>query len=166
MSVPLLLVTASCSDSGKTTLIERLIPALAALGVRVAAIKRSHHLVDPDTPGKDSRRFRDAGAVTTVLATPGLVTAFHPTERAGPDDLARIATAGAAADLVLIEGFRDETNLPRVEVVAPGAAPLGVGSPLVAVAGAEVAGVPSFARDDVAGLAACVAAWLVDDDRT
>jgi molybdopterin-guanine dinucleotide biosynthesis protein B len=45
------------TNSGKTTLIEQLIPALARRGCRVATIKHHHHGdFEADHPGKDSWR--------------------------------------------------------------------------------------------------------------
>jgi molybdopterin-guanine dinucleotide biosynthesis protein len=39
--------------SGKTTLIEKLIPLFARRGLRVSLIKHAHHTFDVDQPGKD-----------------------------------------------------------------------------------------------------------------
>ena len=50
------------SGSGKTTLIERLLPEFARLGKTVNVIKHSHHDLELEPPGKDSGRFRAAGA--------------------------------------------------------------------------------------------------------
>ena len=57
------------SNTGKTTLIEKLIPLFAARGLRVAAIKNAHHGFDMDRPGKDSYRYREAGAAQVLIAT-------------------------------------------------------------------------------------------------
>ena len=61
-------------NSGKTTLIERLIAELVARGLDVGSIKHhSHRGFDIDHPGKDSYRHRAAGASETVIAAPGQV---------------------------------------------------------------------------------------------
>ena len=57
------------SGSGKTTLVEKLIRELCARGVKVATIKHAHHKVELDTPGKDSFRYKEAGAVMSMLLT-------------------------------------------------------------------------------------------------
>ncbi|HVJ60121.1 MAG TPA: molybdopterin-guanine dinucleotide biosynthesis protein B, partial [Burkholderiaceae bacterium] len=57
------------SNTGKTTLIEKLIPLFTARGLRVAAIKNAHHGFDMDRPGKDSHRYREAGAAQVLIAT-------------------------------------------------------------------------------------------------
>ena len=58
---------AGFSGAGKTTLIERLIPALKARGLRVSVVKHAHHRFDIDHPGKDSFRHRQAGAFEVVV---------------------------------------------------------------------------------------------------
>ncbi|MDH5209856.1 MAG: molybdopterin-guanine dinucleotide biosynthesis protein B, partial [Burkholderiaceae bacterium] len=57
------------SNSGKTTLIEKLIPLFRARGLSVSAIKNAHHGFDMDRPGKDSYRYREAGAGQVLIAT-------------------------------------------------------------------------------------------------
>jgi molybdopterin-guanine dinucleotide biosynthesis protein B len=162
-----LLVVSAASGAGKTTLLERLVPLLVAGGLRVAAIKRSHHDVDLDPPGKDSRRLRDAGAAPVILQGQRTTTLFAPTPPAagGDDDLAPLVAAAAALraiDLVVVEGGRSLPRHPRIEVVAPGGRAVSDASLLVAVAAedplAAPAGVPRFRRDDVAGIAARVLA--------
>ena len=60
---------AGFSGSGKTTLAEKLIAQLTARGVRIATIKHAHHNFDPDTPGKDSWRHRQAGAKQVLISS-------------------------------------------------------------------------------------------------
>ena len=67
------------SNSGKTTLIEKLIPELNKRGYRVATVKHHNHLLEIDTPGKDSWRHKQAGAQTTFISTPGALA--KPTTR-------------------------------------------------------------------------------------
>jgi len=162
-SVPVLLVVAASSGAGKTTLLERLIPALATRGIRTAIVKLTHHDVDPDPEGKDSRRLRDAGATAAVLAGPRVTSLFVP-RRLDVPALAALAAGAAPTDLVLVEGGRDVPVLPRIEVVAPGGALHTTdASLLVAVAtddGHAPDGVRVFPRADANGMAAHVATWL------
>ena len=60
---------AAFSGTGKTTLLEKLIPQLAEQGIRIAMIKHAHHEFDIDTPGKDSYRLRKAGAQQMLIAS-------------------------------------------------------------------------------------------------
>lgn len=86
---------AGWSGSGKTTLIEGLLPRLRALGLAVAVVKHDVHGLQPEAPGKDSWRFRQAGACQVVLCGPGQGDSLH-------------AALGQVegADLILVEGFK------------------------------------------------------------
>ncbi|MFB6070309.1 MAG: molybdopterin-guanine dinucleotide biosynthesis protein B [Halanaeroarchaeum sp.] len=65
----IVVTVAGYQDSGKTTLVERLVPALSSRG-SVATVKSIHHDVEFDTPGKDTYRHRTAGADAVVGLTP------------------------------------------------------------------------------------------------
>ncbi len=92
------------SGSGKTTLVEKLIRELCARSVKVATIKHAHHKVELDTPGKDSFRYKDAGAVMSMLLTRDALqlVADAKVERE-PEQLAQRFLG--EADVVLAEGF-------------------------------------------------------------
>ncbi len=103
------------SGSGKTTLVEKLIRELCLRGVKVATIKHAHHKVELDTPGKDSFRYKDAGAVMSMLLTRDALqlVADAKTERE-PAQLAQRFLG--EADLVLAEGFSHASG-PKIEVL-------------------------------------------------
>lgn len=111
------------SGAGKTTLVEQLITRFAQRGLRVAAIKHAHHGFDMDRPGKDSYRFREAGARQVLLASDQrwvLMSEDAQGEAAG-------ALAGHIArldpcDLVVVEGYRGQAGIPFVEVRRAGMA--------------------------------------------
>ena len=67
---PILSVAAPASGTGKTTFIEKLIPLLAARGVRCAVIKSDSHGFQLDTAGKDTARFTAAGAEAVAVRSP------------------------------------------------------------------------------------------------
>ena len=116
------------SGSGKTTLIERLLPLLRARGLGVSTVKRTHHAVDLDPPGTDSRRHREAGAQEVLLVSDRRWALLRETADA-PPDLATLLHRLAPVDLVLVEGFGG-TPFPRLELVRaaqasrPGSRPL------------------------------------------
>ena len=56
-------------NSGKTSLMERLVANITARGFSVSTVKHVHHDVDLDQPGKDTHRHRVAGASEVVLAS-------------------------------------------------------------------------------------------------
>jgi len=108
---PPVLAFSGASGSGKTTLLVKLIPALRARGLTVAALKHSGHEHPFDRPGKDSARLRGAGALAVALSGPREVAYFGPPRQA----LAELVALLPPCDLVLAEGFKREP-LPRVEV--------------------------------------------------
>ena len=61
-AAPALVAVVGKSDSGKTTLIEKLVPELIRLGLRVGTIKHDAHSFEIDHPGKDSWRHGQSGA--------------------------------------------------------------------------------------------------------
>ena len=105
---------AGYSGSGKTTLIERVLPLLRERGLAVAVIKHTHHDFDIDRPGKDSWRFREAGA-TPVLLSSDHRSALLFEHRDAPPTLAALLALLPPCDLVLVEGYKREP-IPRLEV--------------------------------------------------
>lgn len=109
--------------SGKTTLIERLIPALQARGLSVSTIKHTHHhQIELDTPGKDSHRHRLAGASEVIVASDtGWARIAASSE---PASLQMLLSQLRPVDLVLVEGFKKLEWLRRVEVFRGPGVPL------------------------------------------
>lgn len=110
---------AGWSNSGKTTLIEGLIGCLSAKGLRVSVIKHSHHAVTPDRPGSDTQRYLRAGAAAAAFSGEGggIVRYTSPT-------LDGLLHAMDDADLVLVEGYDQEAELPMIEVWRDAAQPM------------------------------------------
>lgn len=114
MSMPVFAVVGH-SGCGKTMLVEKLVRELSAMGLRVATIKHAHHKVMLDTPGKDSYRYKQAGAVMSMLVTSGeLQLVADAVDRREPEQLARRFLG--EADLVLAEGF-SQCATPKIEVL-------------------------------------------------
>ncbi|MFS0918219.1 molybdopterin-guanine dinucleotide biosynthesis protein B [Brevibacillus sp. 179-C 1.1 NHS] len=104
---PCVLQIVGYSNSGKTTLLTKLIPILEQAGIRVGVIKHDGgHDFEWDQPGKDTWRYREAGA-SLVAITSKTKTAIVEQK---PQDLSvliqRLADAGA--QLILVEGFKRE----------------------------------------------------------
>jgi molybdopterin-guanine dinucleotide biosynthesis protein B len=107
---------AGFSGSGQTTLVEQLIPALKAQGLRVSVAKHAHHKFDIDHPGKDTYRHREAGAFEVIVASDrrlALMREFEQPARLSVHHL--IAELYDGVDWVLVEGFKD-SNLLKIEV--------------------------------------------------
>jgi molybdopterin-guanine dinucleotide biosynthesis protein MobB len=118
---------AAYSGTGKTTLLEKLLPLMKLQGIRVAMIKQTHHDFDIDKPGKDSFRLRKAGAGQMLIASDkrcALMTEFDETKDQDLNSLlARLDLN--AVDLVLVEGFR-HLSFPKIELHRPS-----IGKPLI-----------------------------------
>jgi molybdopterin-guanine dinucleotide biosynthesis protein B len=106
------------SGQGKTTLIEALLPWFRERGLIVNVVKHSHHSIDLEPPGKDSARFRAAGAGEVLVASPYRYAIVRELHDAPEPPLADLVARLARADLTLVEGFTREA-LPRLEVVRP-----------------------------------------------
>jgi molybdopterin-guanine dinucleotide biosynthesis adapter protein len=102
------------SDSGKTTLLEKLIPILTARGFRVAVIKHDAHSFEIDHEGKDSWRHKQAGAAVTIVSSSSKLAMVADTDH--DQSLAEIRDALIrGVDLILSEGYKRETH-PKIEV--------------------------------------------------
>src|SRR5450830_455864 len=107
---------AGFSGSGKTSLIERLIPLLRHQGLRVSVVKHAHHRFDIDQVGKDTYRHREAGAFEVVVASNkrlALMREFEQDSQLSVHQL--IAELDARVDWVMVEGFK-EAALQKIEV--------------------------------------------------
>ncbi|WP_277978319.1 molybdopterin-guanine dinucleotide biosynthesis protein MobB [Pantoea endophytica] len=113
MSVRLLAISA-WSGTGKTTLLEQVIPLLKAQGIRSGLIKHTHHQMDIDTPGKDSYLLRKAGADQVIVASNQRWALMVETPDK-PLNLMQLAAQMdcSTLDLVLVEGFKDEP-VPKI----------------------------------------------------
>ncbi|MFZ1341876.1 bifunctional molybdopterin-guanine dinucleotide biosynthesis adaptor protein MobB/molybdopterin molybdotransferase MoeA [Thiothrix eikelboomii] len=108
------------SGTGKTTLITELIPLLRAQGLRLAVIKHAHHQIELDQPGKDTFRFRTAGAEQVILASAqSRAVMFEQHEVVEASLRAALELVNdQQIDLILVEGFKHET-LPKIEIHRP-----------------------------------------------
>jgi len=104
----------STSGTGKTTLLEKVIPRLKDRGYRVGVIKHDAHRFDIDRPGKDSFRLTAAGADTMVISSPEKLALVKM--HAVPPSVEDLFTIFFTdVDIVLTEGFKS-SSLPKIEV--------------------------------------------------
>lgn len=145
------------SGSGKTTLVEKLLAVLKSRGLRVAAIKHAHHKVELDQEGKDSWRYKQAGAVMSMLVTANeLQLVADATDRREPAQLAERFLG--EADMILAEGFSlapgRKIEILRRECAKPPRCTLDDGLIAMISDMDEIyPQLPHFALDDIAGLA-------------
>lgn len=100
--------------SGKTTLLERLIPELKQRGYRVGTVKHDTHGFDIDHEGKDTWRHKQAGAEAVVISSPWKLSVIKDVaEEAGLEEI--VASQLSDMDIVLTEGYK-RAGMPQVEV--------------------------------------------------
>ena len=115
--MPPVLGIAGHSGAGKTTLIEGLLPRLAARGWRIGVLKHDAHQLTLDRDGKDTARFFAAGAAAICAHDP--TQSFVRRRRPGPTPLDEVlGDLPADLDLVLIEGHKD-APIPRLVLTHP-----------------------------------------------
>jgi molybdopterin molybdotransferase len=102
------------SESGKTMLMEQLIPEFKRRGYRVATLKHTHHDVEIDQAGKDSWKFAQAGSDAVCLSSPNKL-AFVRNVDHDPSIEEIMTVIGPEFDLVLAEGFK-KGRIPKIEV--------------------------------------------------
>lgn len=101
-------------NTGKTTLMERLVTEFVARGLRVSTVKHAHHDTEIDHEGRDSYRHRIAGAREVVLSSPRRWAIMHELRDAPEPHLADLLTRLSPVDLVLIEGYKRAPH-PKIE---------------------------------------------------
>ena len=152
---PAVLAVSGLHNSGKTTLLEKLLPALRSWGLKVGIIKHDGHDFTPDVPGTDSYRLREAGAEGVAVFSGNrylLTEEFRLNEQ---DLLALFERHGY--DLVLMEGFK-ESGWPKIEVVRSAISKEPASFEPLAVVG-DVPGA-DFALDEPEALADWIAAQM------
>ncbi len=112
--MPVVISIVGKSDSGKTTLLEKLVPELKRRGYRVGTIKHNVHGFDFDLEGKDSWRHKQSGSQAVVLSGPSRVALIK--------DVAKELTIDEIVseylcdmDIVLTEGYKKEGK-PKIEI--------------------------------------------------
>jgi molybdopterin-guanine dinucleotide biosynthesis protein B len=148
---------AGWSGSGKTVLIERIIPLLTGRGLEVSLIKRAHHEFDVDVPGKDSYRHRRAGCREVLLSSSARWAHMHELRGAPEQTLQQLIDRISPCDLLLVEGFKREV-IPKMEIFRRdnNKASLHTHDPHIVAVAADCrfeTALPQFELDDAAGIA-------------
>ncbi|MEO8937669.1 MAG: molybdopterin-guanine dinucleotide biosynthesis protein B [Burkholderiaceae bacterium] len=151
---------AGWSNSGKTTLIERLLPVFTAGGLRVSVVKHAHQKFDIDKPGKDSHRFREAGSHEVLISSPARWALMREHRGAAEPGLDELLSHLSPCDLVLVEGYKREAmpklEVHRAEIAKPLLSPHDPHVVAIATDGPIATELPQFRIDDVERIAAFI----------
>ncbi|MFC1948289.1 molybdopterin-guanine dinucleotide biosynthesis protein B [Chloroflexota bacterium] len=102
------------SNSGKTTLLEKVIGELTSRKYRIATIKHTAEEATLDTPGKDTWRHLRAGSKATAIGSDKRIVLIKPVKRKSTvEEMARLL--GEDYDVILTEGFK-QGPYPKIEV--------------------------------------------------
>jgi len=112
MTPPKTVAIVGFKDSGKTRVVEALVKELTRRGHRVGTVKHTAENIDFDTPGKDTRRHRDAGAIATAILHDD-AAAFFMDHHVMIHDAVRSL---GALDFLVIEGFKTLDTHARILV--------------------------------------------------
>lgn len=113
MKTPVIFAVSGEKNSGKTTLIEAMLPILKEKGIKTAVIKHDGHSFEPDVPGTDTYRFLKNGAAGTAVYDSGKFMLVKYCSVSEKD----LFEAFPDADLILIEGLKN-SDYPKIYLKA------------------------------------------------
>ena len=162
----MIVAVSGVKNSGKTTLLEKLIPALRERGVSVAVIKHDGHRFAADREGTDTCRLLAAGAMGAVIFDGEKFQAVKYAAVTEKD----LFSLYPEADILLLEGFKHE-RYPRIEIVRSGVSEKPVCDPetifaLVTDTQAALPGVPRFGLEEIDAIAELLCARLRKEAET
>lgn len=146
---------AGFSNSGKTTLLEKLIREMTRRGLRVGTIKHDVHGFEMDRKGKDTWRHKQAGASTTIISSPRQIGMVKDVDH--DHDPLELAALMPETDLILLEGYKS-ADIPKIEIFRSAVSRklFCTDDPnLLAIItdSTHDVGVPCFGHDDISGIA-------------
>lgn len=152
MAGPKICCICGYKNSGKTTLITKLVRLLTAQGFSVGTVKHDGHDFEMDHAGTDSHAHKEAGAKATAVFSDHRWAFF----RDGAPSVEVLLSLMKDLDVVLIEGLKDSAY-PKIVIVAEGSGPL-TSPHIIALVSDEIFSttLPLYRRDDVDALARIV----------
>lgn len=101
-------------NAGKTTLVCRLVQALAGQGYRMGTVKHDAHGFDMDHPGRDTWKHSEAGAAVVAITSENAGKTAIIEQRYTP--LEELLERMDHLDAVIVEGFKEETY-PKIVIL-------------------------------------------------
>lgn len=158
-------------NSGKTTMVERLVAEFTARGLAVSTVKHAHHTFDIDHKGRDSWRHRHAGAREVAVVSRNQQAFIRDTRGGEEPALEDILARFSPCDLIIVEGYKRDSH-PKIEMINVALDHerlVDDDATIIAIAAnGPVADAPApvFDRDDIGAIADFVARYLeLDHER-
>lgn len=107
---------AGFSNSGKTTLVCKVVAHFKTLGIRVATIKHDGHNFSIDQQNKDTWKHRQAGAEVVAIASRHQIAVMDYRVYEEQEQLNHILASIQDVDLILVEGFKS-LSIPKIFVL-------------------------------------------------
>ena len=102
-------------NSGKTTLVSKLVAHLKKKKFKVGVVKHAHHTFDIDHPNTDSYKIREAGSYKTTIVSEKRLA--HIEEKISPEiDIEELIKLNNGCDILIFEGFKKIKKLSKIEV--------------------------------------------------
>ena len=102
-------------NSGKTTLVSRLVSHLRKKKFKVGVVKHAHHTFDIDHPNTDSYKIREAGSYKTTIVSEKRLA--HIEEKISSEiDIEELIQLNKGCDILIFEGFKKIKKLSKIEV--------------------------------------------------
>lgn len=158
---PIVFAVSGIKNSGKTTLIEKLVKALTSQGYQVGVIKHDGHEFIADHEGTDSFRHKKAGAKNVIVYSRTKLMMIE--EKENPSIEALLALQ-KHMDIVILEGMK-YSGFPKIEIVRAAVSRESVCDPetLIALVTDTSLSLPNIKRielDDFNGILECVIAYI------
>ncbi|ODA42480.1 molybdopterin-guanine dinucleotide biosynthesis protein B [Desulfosporosinus sp. BG] len=156
--IPVISIVGAKSNSGKTTLLEKIIREAKRRGWRVATLKHDVHGFEMDQPGKDTWRHAQAGADVVAISSPHKIAIIESVT--GDQSLDEVLARIQGVDVIFTEGYK-HGNKPKIEVYRSAVHQELFSNPeeLIAIA-SDIAfdnGIPCFGLDDAQGICDLIA---------
>lgn len=103
-------------NSGKTTLVSKLVKYFSSLNLKVGVIKHAHHSFDIDHPNTDSYKIRKSGAFKTTIVSNKRLAVIEERVDDNEIDLKSIIDMNKDCQILILEGFKKNNDIPKIEV--------------------------------------------------
>jgi len=107
---------AGFSNSGKTTLVCKVIASLKDQGIRIASVKHDGHDFSMDQQGKDTWKHQQAGAEVVAITSANKLAILDYRSYERTEQLKQVLQYIRDVDLIIVEGFKT-IPIPKIFIV-------------------------------------------------